>query len=125
MRFWVAIESLLNGSEESCELFTQSNGLKQLMLSMSYCSSYEINRCFVRIINHVLCSSSVKAIERSEIVKFLELIAGSASYKDKKVCTSVEYVWFLVRFINTKVSKVASTLHRHKSGLVFYTGYCA
>ncbi len=84
--FWQIVESLVRSSEICCGTFVQSDGLRYLILTLTYCSSYEVNRSIVRVVGHVATTKGLKeALQRQEVLSYLELIAGSSCYKDKEV----------------------------------------
>ena len=85
-QFWQVVESLVGSSEACCYLFVQSVGLPHLIMTMSFCSSYESNKSIVKILDHVASIKELKqSLQRQDLRDHLELIANSPCYSEYEV----------------------------------------
>ncbi len=94
--FWLTVESWLSDSDDCCHTFVENQGMKHLILTLTFCSSYEVNKSIVKIIGYVASTNNLmQALQRQDALNYLELIAcyriDSTCYRDQEVCDHSPY----------------------------------
>ncbi len=93
--FWQGARSFICSSMQNCDTFLEIGGLEALLLTITSHSNYGTNKSLVQIVGYIASvESSTEVIGRHEILNFMELIADSHSYKDKKVTCYSNYINF-------------------------------
>ncbi len=85
-QLWRIMESLVCSSEACCFTFVESDGLRHLISTMTFCSNYEVNQSIINVVGHIANTKVPKqALQRQEVLRYLEFIGDSLRYKDKEV----------------------------------------